>query len=147
MTTPVITAVERALALASTNRPALHGFPYYAETLRRAGVHSTEWVLPAMQSVYVADAGAVVHQQVAVTRGPAEVPPFDADALVAALRADQRGESTFAEFAAAAFAAGVLRWVVDLDSRLCTYFGYGGEFFEERYPTVSLSGDNQTRAR
>lgn len=127
-------AQERAMA----NRPVAQGFPYLAESLRRAGVHRNEWHLPSMQSTYTTDLGPVVQQGEPLLKGATPVPAFDPVALVAALRADQAGETNFAQFAAAAWHAGVMRYVVDLDNRTCTYYGMGGESFIEAYPAVEL---------
>ena len=58
---------------------------------------------------------------------------------VAALRADQQGLSTFPEFVAAAWRAGVLSWTVDLVARTCTYRSASGrESYVESYPAVEL---------
>jgi len=130
--------LDAALRDAMANRPATQGFPYLAETLRQAGVRANTWWLPAMQSCYETDLGPVVIQQTPLLDGMAEVPPFDRDALVAALRADQAGRTTFTEFAAAAWHAGVIRWVVALDDRTCTYFGMAGETYVEDYAAVEV---------
>jgi uncharacterized protein YbcV (DUF1398 family) len=124
---------------AIANRPAVQGFPYLAETLRMAGVHRNEWNLPSMQSLYLTDLGPVMMTGDPLFDGPSEVPEFNESALVAALRADQAGDLTFPEFALAAWRAGVVRWIVDLDNRVCAYHGALGESFAETYPGVSLS--------
>jgi hypothetical protein len=46
------------------------------------------------------------------------------------------GETTFLEFATAAWRGGVLNSVVDLENRTCTYFGLAGESYVERYRPV-----------
>jgi uncharacterized protein YbcV (DUF1398 family) len=122
---------------AMDNRPERHGFSYLAETLRRAGVRTNTWWLPSMQSLYLTDLGPVVVQGEPLIDGMSDVAPFDRDALIDALRADQAGETTFSEFAAAAWRAGVLHYVVDLDSRTCSYFGVNDESYVERYPGLS----------
>jgi uncharacterized protein YbcV (DUF1398 family) len=45
-------AQQRAMA----GRPKVSGFPYLAETLRRAGVTRNLWYLPSCQSLYVTGA-------------------------------------------------------------------------------------------
>lgn len=119
----VLLNLQAAQREAMANRPKLQGFPHLAETLRRAGVRTNTWWLPSMQSLYITDLGPVVTQGEPLIDGMSEVPPFDREALIDALRADQAGETTFPEFAAAAWRAGVLHSVVDLDSRRCSYFG------------------------
>jgi uncharacterized protein YbcV (DUF1398 family) len=70
--------------------------------------------------------------------GAADVPPFDQEALIAALRADQAGRSTFPEFLAATWRAGVVRYEVDFAARTVTYSGCGGEAYIEAYPAVEV---------
>jgi uncharacterized protein YbcV (DUF1398 family) len=55
--------------------------------------------------------------------GTVEVPPFDRDALITALRIDQAGESTFARFLEASWRAGVVRYEVDFSARTVSYYG------------------------
>lgn len=131
-----ITNLQAAQRDAIMNRPAVNGFPHLAETLRRAGVRTNTWWLPAMQSLYETDYGPVLDQGVPLIDGVAEVPAFDRTALVTALRADQAGQTSFREFAAAAWRAGVLRYVVDLENRTCTYFGLHDQTYMEHYAAV-----------
>jgi uncharacterized protein YbcV (DUF1398 family) len=125
-------ALQRAFAV----RPKVGGFPYLAETLRRAGVTRNLWFLPACQSLYLTGKGPVVTQGAPLISGTVDVPPFDRDALIAALRTDQAGESTFPEFLAASWRAGVVRYDVDFDRRVVTYYGCGGDKYAEEYPAV-----------
>lgn len=92
-----------------------------------------------MQSLYVTDLGAVMITAAALEDGPSDVAVFDEPRLVAALRADQAGELTFSQFAHQVWRAGVIRWIVDLDNRECTYVGCTGEQFTETYPGVSVT--------
>jgi uncharacterized protein YbcV (DUF1398 family) len=127
-------AQQRAMA----GRPKVGGFPYLAETLRRAGVTRNHWFLPACQSLYLTQDGPVVTQGTPLLSGTADVPPFDKEALVAALRTDQAGRSTFPEFLLATWRAGVVRYDVDFVARTCTYYGCEGEKYIEDYPAVSI---------
>ena len=102
-------AQQRAMAI----RPKVGGFPYLAETLRRAGVTHNLWSLPACQSLYLTEDGPVVTQGAPLVSGAADVSPFDREALIAALRTDQAGNSTVAEFLEASWRAGVVRYDVD----------------------------------
>jgi hypothetical protein len=54
--------LEAAQRQAIATRPKVGGFPYLAETLRRAGVTRNFWFLPACQSVYLTNDGPVVIQ-------------------------------------------------------------------------------------
>jgi uncharacterized protein YbcV (DUF1398 family) len=119
-------------------RPKVGGFPYLAETLRRAGLQRNLWYLPSCQSVYVMQDGAVVMQGTPLLSGMADVPRFDREALVAALRTDQAGKSTFPEFLQATWQAGITRYEVDFAARTCTYYGADGQNYMEEYPEVEI---------
>jgi uncharacterized protein YbcV (DUF1398 family) len=127
-------ALQRAIA----GRPKVGGFPYLAETLRRAGVTRNVWFLPACQSLYLTQDGPVVMQATPLVPGAADVPPFDREALIAALRVDQAGDSTFPEFLAASWRAGVTRYEVDFAQQIVTYYGCEGASYEERYPAAEV---------
>jgi len=127
-------AQERAMA----GRPKAGGFPYLAETLRRAGVTRNLWFLPASQSLYLTEYGPVVTQGTPLVSGTVDVPPFNRDALIAALRIDQAGDSTFPEFLAATWRAGVVRYDVDFAVRTVAYYGCNGEEYIEAYPAVEV---------
>ncbi len=132
-----INNLEEALRSGMANRPAVGGFPYLAEALRDAGVRRNLWYLPAMEAVYLTDLGPVVIQGEPLLSGPAAVAPFDREAVIAAIRSDQEGRSSFPEFVAAIWAAGVWHYEVDLDARTCTYVGADGDEYVESYPAVS----------
>ncbi len=72
------------------------------------------WSLPACQSLFLTAQGPVVMQGAPLVSGAADVPAFDRQALIQALRIDQAGEGTFHEFLAATWRAGVVRYEVDL---------------------------------
>jgi uncharacterized protein YbcV (DUF1398 family) len=127
-------AQQRGMA----GRPAIGGFPYLAETLRRAGVTRNLWFLPACQSIYLTEHGPVAMQGTPLIDGMVDVPPFDREALIGALRADQSGRSTFPEFLVASWKAGVVKYDLDLIARTCTYYGVGDESYVEAYPAVQI---------
>jgi uncharacterized protein YbcV (DUF1398 family) len=128
-------AQQRGLA----GRPKVGGFPYLAETLRRAGVRRNLWFLPACQSVYLTEKGPVVVQGTPLIEGMVEVPAFNPEGLILALRADQAGQGTFPEFLLASWKAGVVRYEVDLIERTCTYYGVNDETYVEVYPEVEIA--------
>jgi uncharacterized protein YbcV (DUF1398 family) len=130
----LIIAQQRAMA----NRPKVGGFPYLAEVLRQAGATHNFWFLPACQSLYLTNHGPVVTQGTPLVSGTADVPAFDREALIEALRTDQAGESTFPEFLAASWQAGVVRYDVDFAARTVAYYGCNGEQYIESYPAVDL---------
>jgi uncharacterized protein YbcV (DUF1398 family) len=123
---------------AMTIRPKVGGFPYLAEVLKQAGVTRNLWHLPACQSLYLTKNGPFVTQGSPLIKGAADVPPFDREALIAALRTDQAGNSTFPIFLAASWRAGVVRYEVDLAERVVTYYGCNGEEYGEHYPAVEI---------
>jgi uncharacterized protein YbcV (DUF1398 family) len=127
-------AQQRGMA----GRPKIGGFPYLAETLRRAGITRNLWFLPACQSVYLTEMGPVVVQGTPLIDGMANVPPFNREELITALRADQSGQRTFPEFLVASWKAGVVKYDVDFIGRTCTYYGVGDERYVETYPEVEL---------
>ncbi|HEX4001195.1 MAG TPA: DUF1398 family protein [Candidatus Acidoferrales bacterium] len=133
-----IDKLEAAQRHAMAGRPKVGGFPYLAETLRRAGVIRNVWYLPACQSLYLTEDGPVVSIGKPLVSGTLDVPPFDREALITALRTDQAGESTFPEFLAASWRAGIVRYDVDLIARTCTYYGAAGEEYVESYPAVDV---------
>jgi uncharacterized protein YbcV (DUF1398 family) len=128
------TAQQQAMA----GRPKVGGFPYLAETLRRAGVTRNVWSLPACQSLYLTDEGPVMTQGTPLVSGTVDVPPFSRDGLIAALRTDQAGKSTFPEFLAACWRSGVVRYDVDFAARIVAYYGCHGEEYIEDYPSVEV---------
>lgn len=120
-------------------RPKVGGFPYLAEALRQAGVTRNLWSLPSCQSVFLTKYGPVVNQGNPLITGLCDVPPFNQEALIKALRADQAGESTFPEFLKATWAAGVVNYDVDFEKRKVTYYGAQGESYAEDYPSVVVT--------
>jgi uncharacterized protein YbcV (DUF1398 family) len=127
-------AQQRAMA----GRPKVGGFPYLAETLRQAGVTRNLWSLPACQSLYLTNEGPVLTQSTPLVTGTVDVPPFDRDALIKALRTDQAGNSTFPEFLMATWRAGVIRYDADFLGRRVAYYGCNGEEYVEDYPAVEV---------
>ncbi len=130
--------LEAAMKWAMATRPKVGGFPHLAETLRRAGVTRNTWHLPACESLYLTSDGPVVSQGQPLASGMVDVPPFNREALIAALRTDQAGQSTFPEFLAAAWRAGIVRYEVDFAERTVGYYGCNGEVYIEAYPAVDV---------
>jgi uncharacterized protein YbcV (DUF1398 family) len=77
--------LQKAQQRAFAGRPKVGGFPYLAETLRRAGVTRNFWFLPACQSLYLTEEGPVMTQGTPLFSGTVDVPPFSREALIAAL--------------------------------------------------------------
>jgi uncharacterized protein YbcV (DUF1398 family) len=130
--------LQAAQRRAMAGRPTVGGFPFLAETLRRAGVRRNIWSLPSAQSIYLTDNGPVVDQGPTLVTGTEDVPAFDEAGLVRAIRTDQAGESTLPEFLEATWRAGVVRYECDFDARTVTYYGVNAESYVEAYPVVDL---------
>src|SRR5580698_7373305 len=130
--------LQAAQQRAMVGRPKVGGFPYLAETLRRAGVTRNLWSLPACQSLYLTNDGPVVTMGTPLASGTADVPAFDREALIKALRTDQAGNSSFPEFLEASWRAGVVGYDVDFAARTVRYFGCDGEEYLEAYPAVEV---------
>jgi uncharacterized protein YbcV (DUF1398 family) len=126
--------VRAALIRGAALRPRIEGFPHFAECLRQAGVRHVDVTLPTATTVYVLPDGAVHKQGTALQA----VAPFDEAALVAAIRADQAGHTTYDQFVASSWAAGIVAYEVDLDVRTCTYRGAYDEQYVETYPAVEI---------
>lgn len=134
-------AIENLMSaqkFAMQNRPKVGGFPYLAEVLRQAGVTRNIWSLPSCQSLFLSKEGPVVIQGEPLVSGTVDVPKFNQDALIQALRTDQAGKSTFPEFLNASWRAGVVSYDVDFAKRTVTYFGCEGEKYQEEYPAVQV---------
>ncbi|MFE8013800.1 DUF1398 family protein [Streptomyces antibioticus] len=127
-------AQERAAAV----RPKTGGFPYLAEALRQAGVRTYHFTVPGNTSLYVTDAGPVATQSAPIVDGMADIAPWDEKSLVAAIRADQEGATSYPEFVNGCWNAGVVHYEVDLAARTCTYHGALGDSYTESYPHVSI---------
>lgn len=121
-------------------KPKAGGFPVLAEVLRQAGVLKNRWSLPSCQAIYIFMDGAVVQQGTPLCNGTADIQKFNQDALIAALRTDQAGHSTFPEFLQATWQAGIVAYEVDFVQRTVTYSGVNGESYSENYPMVEAPG-------
>lgn len=128
----------KAQQFAMSIRPKVGGFPYLAEALRKAGITRNIWSLPSCQSIYLTIHGSVVSQGTPLINTTVDVPLFDREALIKALRIDQAGQSTFPEFLKASWDAGVVSYIVDFEKRVVTYYGVLGESYSENYPAVEI---------
>lgn len=128
----------KAQKFAMSIRPKVGGFPYLAEALRRAGITQNIWNLPSCQSIYLTKDGSVVSQGTPLINTTVDVPPFDREALIKAIRIDQAGQSNFPEFLKASWEAGVVNYIVDFEKRVVTYYGAVGESYAENYPAVEI---------
>ncbi|MGE8722540.1 DUF1398 domain-containing protein [Leptospira terpstrae] len=134
----ITTKLTEAQKFAMSIRPKEGGFPVLAEVLRQSGVIINRWSLPSCQAIYQMKDGSVVQQGSPLVIGVHEIPPFDREALITALRTDQEGRSTFPEFMKSVWEAGVIGYDVDFAGRKVVYYGVNGESYKEEYPAVTL---------
>lgn len=134
ITEKLIGAQKRAMAIC----PAIGGFPVLAEILRQSGIKHNRWLLPSCQSVYQIDDTSVVQQGTPLISGTQEIPSFNHDKVISAIRTDQQGLTTFPEFLQAIWNAGVTSYDVDFIARTVTYYGINGENYIEDYPGIDV---------
>jgi uncharacterized protein YbcV (DUF1398 family) len=127
-----------AINYAISIRPKVGGFPVLAEVLRQAGVEHNIWHLPSCQSVYQMKNGNVVTQGTPLVSGSHEIPQFNKEALIKALRKDQAGEGSFPEFLKSTWEAGVISYDVDTANHKVIYYGARGESYVEDYPRAEI---------
>ncbi|HEX3802522.1 MAG TPA: DUF1398 family protein [Solirubrobacteraceae bacterium] len=130
--------LEQAQRKAMQVRPKVGGFPVLAGVLRQAGVQRNLRYLPSAQSVYLTEFGPVVTLGQPLMTGTLDVPAFDQEALVRALRKDQAGETSLPEFLLASWDAGVVSYDVDLEACTVTYYGVGDEVYTETYDAAAV---------
>lgn len=120
--------------------PKVGSFPVLAEVLRREGVLFNYWYLPSCSSLYRTTYGDLVTQMPPLVTGTHQIAPFNRDALIEAIRADQTGETVFPQFLSDIYAAGVVAYDVDFERRRCVYYGINRavDFYEESYPAVEV---------
>lgn len=133
-----VESLLKAQEFAISVRPKVGGFPYLAEVLRKAGVIRNIWNLPSCQSVYLTNHGSVVSQTTPLVNATVDIPTFNPEALIKALRIDQAGQSSFPDFLKASWEAGVVSYVVDFEKRHVVYYGVLGESYCEDYPAVEI---------
>lgn len=134
LTTKLLDAQQRAFETC----PKVNGFPVLAEVLRQAGVKINRWVLPSCQSIYIMDDGNLIQQGTPLLNGIHEIPTFNQQALITAIKKDQNGETTFPEFLQAIWNAGVVSYGVDFLARNVNYHGINGESYLEEYQAVEI---------
>ncbi|GBF51232.1 phage-like protein [Leptospira ryugenii] len=134
----LVTRLTEAQKHAMSIRPKVGGFPVLAEVLSQAGVIMNRWNLPSCQSIYRMQGGCVIQQGTPILTGIHEIPIFQKEKLIKAIRKDQNGESTFLEFLKETWEAGVVGYDVNFLERKVSYFGANGESYIEDYPEVHL---------
>jgi uncharacterized protein YbcV (DUF1398 family) len=127
-------ALERAVAV----RPAIDGFPHFAEALRQAGITRYRTHTAASTSLYAIGDDVVLRQGDPPRLGTFPVAPYDEAALVEVIQADRAGTLTYTQLLEGVLRAGIVAWELDLAERTCTYEAVDGPRYVESYPAVTL---------
>lgn len=135
----IIEKITEAQQYALSICPKIGGFPILAEVLRQAGFEKNHWSLPSCQSIYITNEGSVIQMGTPLLMGTHEVPKFDRRAVIASIRTDQEGKSTFPEFLQSVWNAGVVGYDVNFVGREVIYYGVNGEKHVEKYPAVEVN--------
>ncbi len=123
-------AINEAFNGSSEGR--LH-FGRVVTTLMQAGVESYHVDYRAFRSTYYLPNGETQTMALHALEAPI-AQRFDTDAIVAAIRAAQRGEVMYPEFKRLSQAAGCVGYIVWINGRHVSYFGRNGETHIEKFP-------------
>lgn len=119
---------------------SLAGTMSFPENVRLLLEEGVEWysanLVFGMTTHYAAD---LSHHQIRWTdfETPAIAERFDADAVLAAIRASQAGQIKYREFLRRIAQAGTVYYTVHLQGRRAGYFGRHGEFHIENFPAAT----------
>lgn len=109
-------------------------FPQVVQRLIGAGVKSYTADLIKLRNTYYDGAAEAFDERLPLTDEPAIAPAFDSDAVMAAVKAIQRGAIGYAEFLRRIMRAGCSHYEVFIAGRKAMYFGRDGEFYTEPFP-------------
>lgn len=132
--------LQRAFQIGLKLKPQIGGFPVLAEILRRSGVKRNTWHLPSAQSIYITEKGNLVQQDTPLVSGLMDIPLFQKEEVVRCIRADQAGETAFPEFLVGIWKAGVVKYEIDFERRIVSYYGIDEvrHIYVEEYPAVNV---------
>jgi uncharacterized protein YbcV (DUF1398 family) len=101
-------------------------FPAYIKEIRNLGVSSYETYVADGHTDFLGKNGHEVSSQ--VKYGPLEISPkSNAAQFRADLKTHQQGASDYPTFCSQCAAAGIVKWIVDMEKMTCTYFDAAGE--------------------
>ena len=116
---------------------AFAGTMTFPETLQNMSTINVRWysanLLFGMKTHYF-DGGATIQVKWPESRPLVKTLPFNADAVVAALRAIQQKKIIYPEFIRQIAEAGVVVYTVHLQGRKAIYLGADGDFYVEPFP-------------
>jgi len=130
MEASTIAAIKEAFNGSSEGR--LH-FGQVVATLMQAGVESYHVDYRACRSTYYLPNGETRTMDLHAPESDI-AQGFDGDAIVAAIRAAQRGEVMYPEFKRRSQLAGCVSYTVWISGRHVTYYGRNGETHIEKFP-------------
>ena len=120
--------LEGAQQRAMAGRPKVGGFPYLAETLRRAGVTRNHWFLPACQSLYITQGSdRSWSRALRCYRAPRMCHHSTVKRSLQRCERTRLARAPSLSFCSASWRAGVVSYDVDCAARTCTYYGSAGE--------------------
>jgi len=114
-------------------------FPEVVRRLVGAGVTSYTADLISLRNTYYDADAAAYDEPLPLKNGPAIAPAFDSAAVAASVKAIQGGEIGYAEFLRRVMGAGCSHYEVFITGRKAMYFGRGGDFYTEPFPTAKLT--------
>ena len=115
-------------------------FPKVVERLAGAGVKSYTADLVKLRKTYYGADGEAHDEAMPLQDGSAITPAFDQPAVMAAIKAIQKGELGYAEFLRRIMVAGCSHYEVFIAGRKAMYFGRDGAFYNEPFPGAAEIG-------
>lgn len=123
--------------LEKCNSDAFSGTMTFGETIGHMNTDGVEWYLANLimgDKTHYATDGSHITVEDPEGFHLAIAEKFDADGVVAAIRAIQKQEIKYPEFMRRIAAAGVTYYTVHLQGRKAIYFGRHGDFYIEPFP-------------
>jgi uncharacterized protein YbcV (DUF1398 family) len=109
-------------------------FPVVVQRLAGAGVRSYRTDLVALRNTYYDGAGTSFDEILPLADAPAIAAAFNADAVVAAVKAIQRKEIGYAEFLRRIMSNGCASYEIFFGGRKAVYIGRDGDAYTESFP-------------
>ena len=109
-------------------------FPQIVDLLRSAGVERYYADLVRLSKTYYTASGDTASHELPLRDRPPIAERFSEPEVVAALRANQRGEIDYADFLRRIMRAGTAAYLVFLEGRQAIYLGRHGDTYVERFP-------------
>ncbi len=125
--------LRNCLLLAMSNKMT---FPETVRKMFEIGVERYDADLTRMEKRYYAEDGKTHADTIPLSAAPAIGREFSDEAVKGAIEAIRRRDIDYPEFLRKIMAAGTVSYTVYLDGRRAIYFGRGGEFHIEPFPSA-----------